>query len=106
MLRRIAVGFLLLPLAAGCGRGPAPALQAGDVVRPRIALAPEAFWPKGAKAAVGMLLEVHRPGRREVTFLGDKEVPTEAAVMRAKVTFLRDNSALGEPLEVPFVRDC
>jgi hypothetical protein len=105
MLRRIAVG-LLLPLAAGCGRPSAPALQPGDVVRSQIALAPEAFWPESARATVGVLLEVQRPGRSEVTFLGEKEVPAEGAVMRAKVTFLKGGSALGEPLEVPLVPDC
>jgi hypothetical protein len=106
MLRRTAVGLLLLTLSAGCGKPPAPALRPGDVVRPRIALAPEAIWPEGARATVGVLLEVHRPGRGEVTFLGEKEVPSEGAVMRARVTFLKGDSPLGEPLAVPLVPDC
>jgi hypothetical protein len=106
MHRRFAVGFVVLLLCVGCRQPPAPALQPEDVVRPQVALAPGAFWPEGAKATVGALLEVRRPGREGVTFLEDNDVPLGAAVMRCKVTFLKGDAAVGEPLEVPFVHDC
>jgi len=101
---RGATAVCLLCLLAGCGRQPA-ALRPGDKVRPEIALAPQAPWPAGARAAIGMLLQVHRPGR-EVTYLAEKDVAPEMATMRARVTFFQGDDVLGEPTEVPFVRDC
>jgi hypothetical protein len=104
-MRRWSPLWLLTALAlSGCGK-PA-ALQRGDVVRPQLALAPDAPWPAGCKAAIGILVEVHRPGRPGVGFLREEDVPPEGAVMRAKVTFLAGDVPLAEPLEVPFVRDC
>jgi hypothetical protein len=52
-----------------------------------------------------MLVEVHRPGS-EARYLGDQDVTPEQAVMSARVTFLEGDLALGDPLEVSFVRDC
>jgi hypothetical protein len=105
-MRRSAPLVLLVTFAAaGCGKAP-PVLQRGDAVRPQLALAPDVPWPIGAKVAIGMLLEVHRPGRAEVGFLREEDVPLEGAEMAAKVTFFAGDAPLGEPLEVPFVRDC
>jgi hypothetical protein len=52
-----------------------------------------------------MLVEVRRPGS-EARYLGDQDVAPEQAVMRARVTFLEGDLPLGDPLDVPFVRDC
>jgi hypothetical protein len=53
-----------------------------------------------------MLLLVERSGG-EARYVRDEEVAPEQAVMRARVTFLDgDQRPLGDPLEVPFVRDC
>ena len=52
-----------------------------------------------------MLVQVDRPGG-EARYLRDEEVAPEQAVMRARVTFLDGDRPLGDPLEVPFVRDC
>ncbi len=101
---RCATAAFLLFLSVGCERQPA-VLRPGDEVRPEIALAPEAPWPAGTSAAIGMLLQVHRPGC-EVTYLADKDVPPALATMRARVTFFQGDAVLGEPIEVPFVRDC
>ncbi|MGL4554857.1 MAG: hypothetical protein ACRC33_27130 [Gemmataceae bacterium] len=95
---------LLLLFAAGCGPAP-PALRPGDEVRPEVAFAPEGAWKAGGRVAVGMLLAVHRPGR-PVTYLGDKDGSAGLATMKVRVTFLDGDSPVGEPLEVPFVKDC
>jgi hypothetical protein len=105
-MRRSFAASLILILFAGCGQPAAPALLPGDVVRPQIAYAPKAPWSAGAKVALGLLLEVHRPGRDETAFLGDGDVRPEQAVMRARLTFLNGDESVGEPLELPFVKDC
>lgn len=84
-------------LAAGCGR-PAPPLRAGDEVRLELAYAPKAPWTAGARIDVGMLIQIHRAGR--MTYLMDPD--GSGATMRARITF----GGAGEPLDVPFVRDC
>lgn len=106
MYRRFAVCVLILPLFAGCGQSP-PALQAGDEVRPEVALAPKTPWPVGTRVAIGMLLHVHRPGRQQFAYLGDRDVDPAMAHMLARITFLNgDSLPLDEPLQIPFVRDC
>lgn len=105
-MRRSFVVPLILLLFAGCGSPSAPALLPGDEVRPQIAYAPEAPWVARAKVALGMLLEVHRPGRDEVAFLADGDVNPEEADMQARVTFFSGDETLGEPLALPFVKDC
>ena len=101
--------FLPVPvvvlLVSGCTRPAAPVLQPGDVVRPEIAFAPKDPWPTGAEVAIGMLVQVERPGG-ETHYLRDTEVAADQAVMLARVTFLDGDRPLGDPLEVPFVRDC
>ena len=97
----LAVGLL----AAGCGRTADPVLQSGDVVRPEIAFAPGQPWPAGAGVALGMLVRLDRPGE-DTRYLRDEEVNLGGAVMRGRVTFWEGDRRLGEPLEVPFVRDC
>lgn len=92
-------------LGSGCARSVAPVLQPGDVVRPEIAFAPQEPWPPGATVAIGMLVKVYRPGE-EGRYLDDRDVIPEQAAMRARVTFLDGDLQLGDPLEVPFVRDC
>lgn len=104
MRQWFAIGLLVL-LSAGCSQQPAAPLLPGDVVRPQINVAPKGPWTAGTRVTIGMLLEIHRTGR-EVAFLGDKDVPANQAVMRAKVTFLDGDVPLGEPMEVPFVHDC
>jgi hypothetical protein len=94
-------------LAAGCaGRVAESPLRPGDVVRPQVAFAPKAPWHQGTKVALGMLIQIHRPGRMEAAFLGDSDVRPEQAVLRCRVTFLDGDEPLDEPLEVPFVHDC
>lgn len=103
--------FVALALGLGCAR-PAPpppsedALLPGDVVRPQIEFAPKAPWRAGAKVALGMLLRVERPGREGHSHLSEADVPGEGVSIRGSVTFFRDGVPLGEPLAVPFVKDC
>jgi hypothetical protein len=106
MLLRWPVFACIILLVAGCTRPAAdPALRAGDVVRPEIAFAPKEPWPAGADVTLGMLLLVDRAGS-ETRYLRDEEVNPDQAVMRGRVTFLKGDSQLGDPLEVSFVRDC
>jgi hypothetical protein len=92
-------------LAAGCTRPVTPALQPGDVVRPEIAVAPAAPWPAGSKATIGVLLRVERPGGTS-RYLMDEDVDVERAEMAVRVTFLDGERVVGEPREVPLVKDC
>ena len=92
-------------LAAGCQRAAAPVFQPGDDVRPEIAFAPTGPWPIGATVAVGMLVRLERPGA-EGRYLHDDEVPLDRAVMSARVSFWDADRPVGEPLDVPLVRDC
>jgi hypothetical protein len=55
--------------------------------------------------AIGVLVQVERPGG-EARYLRDNEVAPEQADMRARVTFLDGDRPLGDPHEVPLVRDC
>jgi hypothetical protein len=99
--------FLPLPLvvlALGCAKPDAPALQPGDVVRPEIAVAPEAPWPGEGKANVGVLLRVVRAGG-ETHYLMDEEVDLGRMVMSARFTFL-DGERVVQEQEVPLVHDC
>jgi hypothetical protein len=101
--------FLPVPLvvlfASGCARPVVPVLQPGDVVRPEVSFAPRDPWPAGAEVAIGVLFQVERPGG-EARYLRDEEVAPEQAIMRGRVTFLDGVRQLGDPIEVPFVRDC
>ena len=98
----VLAGLLLVGCAASV---PEPALKKGDVVRPQILFAPAKAWPANVKGAVGIWVEVHRPGREGVSFLHEKDIPWQGVEMEATITFL-GNGPLGEPLSVPFVRDC
>jgi hypothetical protein len=95
---------LLVLLGSGCARSVGPLLQPGDVVRPELALAPTSPWRSGVVLAIGMLVKVDRPGNEE-RYLEDREV-SQQADMSARLTFLDGDLQLGDPLEVPFVRDC
>lgn len=101
---------LLFPIAftlVGCGQAPeTPALESGDVVRPRISFPPSSPWRAGGKGRALMSLEAHHPGSEGPTLLLVRDVPHEGVLMRARVTFFAGVSPLGEPLEVPFTRDC
>jgi hypothetical protein len=105
MSRLSALAVLALGALTECNpSGRAPALRAGDTARPQLAVT--SSWPAGGKAAVGMFVEVHRPGRRDAHFLRERDVPDGAAAMRATVTFFAGDETLGAPLTLPFVRDC
>jgi hypothetical protein len=101
------VALAVVLLAPGCSRpaAPDPVLQPGDVVRPEVSFAPREPWPSGASVTIGVLLLVERGGG-EARYLRDQEVDPEQAVVRARVTFLDGDRPLGDPVEVPFVRDC
>ncbi len=99
-------GVLVILSLSGCGRPPVPALQPGDTVVPEVALAIETHRSEGTTVAIGLLLQVERPGRSEMVYLRDGEVPVEQALMRARITFLKEDTPLGDPLEAPFVHDC
>jgi hypothetical protein len=51
-----------------------------------------------------MLVRVYRPGD-EGRYLKDREV-SDQADMHVRMTFLDGDLRLGDPLELPFVRDC
>jgi hypothetical protein len=100
--------FLPLPLVvllgSGCAKPAGPVLRPGDVVRPEIAFAPQPPWPPGAAVTVGLLFKIERP-RSDDRYLEDSEV-RDPPVVRGRVWFFVGDRQLGEPLEVPFVRDC
>lgn len=106
MRRRFLPVPLVVLLASGCTRpATSPTLRLGDVVRPEIAFAPKEPWPAGAEVTLGLLLQVDRAGA-ETRYLRDEEVDPIRTVIRGRVTFLSGDGPLGEPLEVPFVREC
>lgn len=107
MIRRMLLASLFAVTLAGCAEKPEePALREGDRVRPRLAFNPQGPWPAGGKVFMIMQLEVHRPGREVSPLLGERDVPYEGFVMGAKVTFFADGSPLGEPLDLPLMREC
>jgi hypothetical protein len=95
---------LVVLLGTGCARSVGPALLPGDVVRPELAFAPPPPWPPGSMVTIGMLVIVYRSGD-EGRYLEDREV-SDQADMRARMTFFDGDLQLGDPLELPFVRDC
>lgn len=101
--------FLSFPiavlLAGGCSRPETHTLQPGDVVRPEILVAPRDLWHAGDKVTIGVLVRVERAGG-ESRYLRDAEVAADGEVVTARVTFLDGEHPLGEPLAVPFARDC
>ncbi|NBO90834.1 MAG: hypothetical protein EBV06_00730 [Planctomycetia bacterium] len=96
---------VVVMMLGGCGTT-SPSLLPGDEVRPDIAFAPKAPWSPGARVNLGMLVQVHRPGRSHKVYLSDNAVSPNQAVMRATITFFNGENTLGKALEVPFVRDC
>lgn len=100
--------LILLPLVglfgSGCAHSVRPAFQPGDVVRPEIAFAPPAPWPTDAAVAIGMLIRIDAPGG-ESRYILDTEVRDQPK-MRARITFFDGDDQLGDPLEMPFIRDC
>ena len=105
MRRSLLAAALVVLVVSGCADSPAR-LQPGDTVVPEVAIAVQDRGAEGVRMAVALLLQVHRPGRREVVYLNDGDVPAGLAVMRARITYFAGDSPLGEPLEVAFVRDC
>lgn len=95
---------LVLLLGSGCARSVGPVLLPGDVVRLELAFAPQSPWPPGSVVTIGMLVRVYRPGD-EGRYLKDREV-SDQADMHVRMTFLDGDLRLGDPLELPFVRDC
>jgi hypothetical protein len=91
-------------LGSGCAPSNRPALQPGDVVRPEIAFAPPAPWKPGAAVTIGMLIRIDRP-ESESRYLADAEV-RETPDMRFRVAFFDGERPLGDPVELPFIRDC
>lgn len=99
--------YLLLTVVLfemGCSRSGSPILQPGDFVRPEIAFAPAAPWRAGASVVFGMLVKVDRPGAPS-RYLQDSEV-RDSPAMQLRITFLDGERQLGDPLELPFIRDC
>jgi hypothetical protein len=108
MHRLLMLCSCLVVALSSCSRPVAPdrpVLGPGDVVRPEIAYAPKEPWSVGAEVALGMLFRVDRSGN-ETRYLRDDEVNPDQAVMLGRVTFLNGVNPVGDPLEVPFVRDC
>ena len=103
---RPCLALAVLSLAGCGGAAPEPALRPGDTVRPQVMFTPDAPWPGGVKGGVGILIEVHRPGREGVSFLHEEDIPWQGVEMQDRITFLAGAAALGEPLEVPLERDC
>lgn len=112
MRRSLLAAALGVFVVSGCGEPSArqqpndPVVQRGDTVVPEVAVAVQDQGAEGRRMAVSLLVQVHRPGRPNVAYLNDTDVSVERAVMRARITYFADDSPLGEPLEVPFVRDC
>ncbi|MFO0880845.1 MAG: hypothetical protein U0840_26240 [Gemmataceae bacterium] len=110
-MRRQTIGWMMggLLLILGCANRGAvsePALQAGDVVVPELAVAPEDAWEAGAEVVVTMLLKVQRAGRAELSYLHDEDVPAAQARMIARLSFLDSDGRKLAPIEVPLVKDC
>ncbi len=102
------VALLLLALA-GCRPPeppPPPALLPGDSVQPQVLFIPRVPLTAGVNARIDILLQARRPGREAVTYLYEKDIPDEGVEMWATISFLAGGTLLGEPLKVPFVKDC
>lgn len=95
----------LVLVALGCGRPAAPELRSGDVVRPDIAVAPNAPWKAGDVIAVSFLARIDRPDGTTF-YVKDEDVALDRTAMTARVTFLNGDRPVAEPHEVPFVHDC
>ncbi len=95
----------IVVLACGCTPQSPSGLQLGDVCQPEILFAPDGPWTAGTKVSIGMLIKLERT-RNGSNYLADADVVPEQITMMATITFFDGRRRMGEPLEVPFVRDC
>ncbi|MCU0704881.1 MAG: hypothetical protein MUF18_12960 [Fimbriiglobus sp.] len=92
-------------LAFGCNRpSVAPVPQIGDVIHPEISFAPEGPWAAGETVSIGVLLRVERTGETRF-YLTDKQV-TDKRTVTGRLVYLSGGNPMGDPLELPFVKDC
>jgi hypothetical protein len=99
------LAICIVMLACGCRQQNSTGFQPGDVCQAEIVYAPDGPWTAGTKVSIGMLVRLQRAGGAS-NYLSDTAVVPEQATMMATITFFDVRRILGEPLEVPFVRDC
>jgi hypothetical protein len=96
---------LVVPL---CGCGPQPSsvgFQPGDVCESELVFAPEHPWTGGTKVSIGMLVKRTRQNG-DMDYVADSEIVPEQATMKLRITYYSSIRRLGQPIEVPLVRDC
>jgi hypothetical protein len=106
MMRLLAVLVFCIVLAAsGCTRPAASGFRDGDRCVSELQYAPAEPWTAGTKVTLGMLLKLERSSG-EVAYVMDTDIVPEKATMSATITYWDGLRRMGQPLEVPFVRDC
>ena len=98
------LAICIVMLACGCRQQTSTGFQPGDVCQAEIVYAPDGPWTAGTKVSIGMLIKLVKPSGQS-DYISDSAIMPEQATMMATITFF-DGRRLGEPLEVPFVRDC
>ena len=99
------IACCIVLFALGCAKPDVTRFQPGDVCQPEIQYAPDTPWAVGSKVAIGMLIKLEKPSGKS-DYIADTMIVPEQATISARVTFFDGDRVLGEPLEVPFVRDC